>query len=166
MFLLTFCTPNKPKSTNIRQFRSWLADTIPSLKKTDVDYELIVGSDSLSLDFIINYTASIEGKSLDNDNIDIRNLLNLLDEYDELPNENFKLSFKKSVYFVPSNLENKICEQITEIRDLTTETCKEISQYIYIRGRLSGKKVKVKNGQESVFEFNWDNNKLHKVQIN
>jgi hypothetical protein len=169
LLTLTACNSNKNKisknNKNI-EFKSWITDTVPILNShLFMEHEIIFGTDSLSLRLKKYYSFNWSRQdSIKTDN-EVQKVLYLLKKYDELPPNKFEISFNTMDYFYPSRVDQLRFEEVFEIQDLRVISTKDTSTYGYIRGRLSGKKVTVKDGKSKKYDFIWDNNELKKILL-
>jgi hypothetical protein len=171
LFLLSLsgcnsCKDNSPQNNTNLKFKSWLLDTVPILKSHLVrKHKMIVGTDSLSLELkkYYNFNSSrLDSIKTDNE---VQKVLHLLEEYDEFPSDKFEISFNTMDYFYPSQVVRLRFEEVFEIQNLRVISTQDTSIYQYIRGSLSGKKVKGKNGRNAEYNFIWDNNELKKALL-
>lgn len=168
--LIIAVTGCRSNNTNVSQekeqklFKSWIQDTVSVLKRAENNIEIKVGEDSLSLEIIEHYDAKIIISNSTDNNQKIKSIIRLLSEYGELPKTDFYLSFKVSTFYFPHWIKRD-WDYVYEIKDLETETNYEKAFYTYIRGRLGGKKIQTKDGNEITYDFIWKDNNLQKVQI-
>jgi len=163
---------------NDQEFKHWLKDTLVKLSiwenqkvKNIAKKEIKLGKDSLSLMIEICYSiAFINGKEKEYVEKEISNMIDLLNEYDELPKKNFKLSFTYQMFYYPSSIKQLKYEYIYEIKNLEVVENDSNAEFSLIRGRLSGKELikRNKNGRNDTIEidFIWKGDSLikHKIQ--
>lgn len=160
---------NEQRSDSI--FKLWLIDTLKTLNSNYnkkerylTEQKIIVRDDSLYLQIIKSYFARISPKLHYTGNVGC--IIELLEEYDEKPKNNFTVNI---IY-----VENYYHSQVEQLRSgfhcsydkILVNVDGLISAYGYIRGRLSGKifySLKDKERKRTGVDFNWDNNnKFHK----
>ncbi len=104
------------------------------------------------------YSIEIEPNKVYEDTI-LNCLLELLSEYDELPNNKFNLSFTSSFYYYPSTKKEMTYNYVYEIKDIVVNDSNNIYEYDYIRGRLGSKFIAKENIQ---IDFIWEGDSLIK----
>lgn len=172
----------KPVVSNTNQttkneqiFKSWLIDTLGNLNDWEnikelyvIKNELIVDSDSFSLQLNSYYSTKINNRNKYEG--EILNILNLLKEYDELPKQEFILSFNFQMFYYPSDIERFKYNFIYEINDLMLIEVDKTTKYSYNRGRLTNKEeaFREKNGKERIIKTNfiWNGEMLEKKILN
>jgi|GEM_PF-1812511 len=161
----------------VKLFKSWLTDTLSMLDsqflahmqaKDIVKTEIVIAPDSLGLTIVQHYEATIKHNLAVNASGYTKNLLDLLMEYDEFPKTDFRVKFDANKIYSPSpvpELAYGFSDELGSI-EVTESNGRIVSQYAYVRGRLSYKTVvrKEKNGKyvEEHVDFDWDDNKLIK----
>lgn len=151
-------------------FKIWLRDTLDVIKKHPdriggglVKSEVKVAEDSLLFDEIKTYEFNA---GTETGNKEILNVIALLKDYDEVPKVDYQLSFVVQTSFSPSMVPQLKSDYLFELQNIIVRTVETISEYDYIRGRLSGKKVspgrKDSNQKEGTYDFLWQGRKLVK----
>lgn len=160
---------NDQKSDSI--FKLWLNDTLKTLNlKHDKkerylkEHKIIVRDDSLNLQIIKSYFARINPKLHYTGNVGC--IIELLEEYNEKPKNNFTLKIIYVEDYYHSQVEQLRSEYQCSYDKIIVNVDGSISEYSYIRGRLSGKifySLKDKERKQTGVDFIWDNNnKFHK----
>lgn len=177
-YLTTASCQSKIESTAVilpeqdKLFKQWVKDTTAMIKMNPdsmlnglVKSQVVVGADSLLLSdfktFEFDSKNKIECK-------EISNVISLLKEYDELPKDNYKLSFVAEKSFSSSMANGRKYDFDSELKNVIVKTFHTNTEYKYIRGRLSGKKVfksDIKDGSYDQYDFVWDENKLIKRKL-
>ncbi|MFL5763550.1 MAG: hypothetical protein ACJ77K_06365 [Bacteroidia bacterium] len=162
----------KKKSSFDLEFKSWLKDTLPDLaiwkdkSENGILKKLItVGNDSLSLTVDIDYRSKVNSAS----NQEIKNMIDLLGEYQETPKSG-TISFHYQHYFYPASVEqlrHDYSYEIDSIEVASSEASK--LRYGFIRGRLNRKEIVTisKDGKEQTknIDFIWEGDKLVKKPV-
>lgn len=164
------------RQQQVQSFKSWLNDTLSVLntaKTTEKDKSMglqavlvSVETDSASVNitkkFFLKVTPNSNGKYAKY----INSIIALLKEYKEYPKTSFTLKMETSDFYYSSISSGRVYEYVLEIPIITVETLNSITEYKYIRGRLSGKKTKVRSTYHSEtttkIEFIWNGKKLIK----
>lgn len=160
------------KVTKQMEFKSWLRDTLLTLKsgKTIFNEKYTINYDSLSLTLNLNYDFIAKmGKSYSDKHINA--LISLLKDYDEYPKHEFRLIFMACYFYYPSSarfLKRDIDYELKDIHVIDLDK-KTNSNYSYIHGRFSGKVISTQVQKDSVnlvrYEFIWDGNILKKIKL-
>lgn len=162
------------KISNVQDdvFKDWLKDTVATVQKSQRQtegslkkVEFVIAPDSLAFDLNKTYQFQSTQKV---DKKEVSNVLSLLKDYDELPRASYSLSFITNQSFYPSSVNTLKYDFVNEIQKIKIIEGDVISEYKYIRGRLSGKKVVRKSAPEIgavIYEFDWKNDKLVKRKI-
>lgn len=157
-----------------RIFKEWLKDTLLSFKNwanvirgSAIKKEIEVAPDSSSLKTYTSYEAFVDFK--EKQDKEILNIIDLLKEYNEVPNVKFKLTFKYYTFYQPTPIEDLRYDYTFEVLDIVAAANNMISKYGYIRGRLSGKETIWinNNGQKKIkhTDFIWQGDSLKKVEL-
>ncbi|MEO8147740.1 MAG: hypothetical protein ABI723_08900 [Bacteroidia bacterium] len=156
-----------------RVFKTWLRDTLPYLynwqrqeQENIVNKEITLGKDSLTLETNTFYEASINhNEKLSGQ---ISNVIYLLKDYNELPLNDFKLSFVDYMFYWPSSVEEMKYDYIFELKNIQVLEGDSRIEYTYIRGRLSNKVLfkKGQSGKQEVIktDFIWKGDSLMKME--
>lgn len=171
---VTNSNPLKNKLTELtdseRNFQQWLKDTLPQLKKWQIEKEnfidkkeVSVSMDSMSMTIEIYYSYKYDSKNKYPENV--FKTLELLKEYGEFPNENDSISYVYYWEYYPSPIKRNSYEKLFEIKDLTKKNQFKNEKFDYIRGRISNKDEYDKKGSLiSSTDYLWDDNNLKKVE--
>jgi hypothetical protein len=128
--------------------------------------ELKLSKDSLSLQ--MNTTFLLNFDNLSSLHPQEKNIVDLLKEYDELPYNDYQISFENEMFFFPSSIERLSYEWVNEINQLKILKKDKISEYYLVRGRLSNKVETIdNNGIKTIVqtEFIWNDGKLSKRKM-
>jgi hypothetical protein len=160
---------NQNEKSEIK-FKTWLNDTLVKLQFWETELagsiikkELKLSKDSLS--FQLNTTFLLNSDNLSSLHTQERNIVDLLQEHDELPTNEYQISFENEVFFYPSSIDRFSYERVNEINQLKILEKNKVSEYYIVRGRLSSKLETVdKSGIKTVAqtEFIWNDGKLSK----
>jgi hypothetical protein len=162
------------KISNVQDdvFKVWLKDTVATVQKSERQtegsfkkIEFVVAPDSLFFELKKTYQFQSIQKV---DKKEVSDILSLLKDYGELPTGSYSLSFITNQSFYPSSFKTLKYDFVNEIKKIKIIEGDVISEYKYIRGRLSGKKVTRKSASEIravIYEFDWKNDKLVKRKI-
>lgn len=153
-------------------FKRWVGDTMEVIKKMPdkigdglIDVRFVIAGDSLSLDEVKTYGYKSYNKV---PNRMILNVIALLKEYDELPPNDYELSFITSTYFFSSAVPTFPYGYLFEFKDVTVVYDGRRINYGYIRGRLSNKTVSwndtLANKSKVIYDFIWKDHKLIKIK--
>ncbi|HWW40025.1 hypothetical protein [Pedobacter sp.] len=162
---------NIPKQEQV--FKEWLRDTLATIKVnpdkiTDglVKSQFVVADDSLLVSELKDYEFHSKRRS---SNKEISNVISLLKEYDEIPKGNFELSFTTKKSYEPSVIADFKYDFVAEMEDIVIQTTQTRTEYNYIRGRLSDKKVqsllKSADQNDGLYDFIWEHSKLTKRKV-
>lgn len=177
-YLTTASCQAKVESTAViipeqdKLFKQWVKDTTTKIKKNPdlmlnglVKSQIVVDADSLLLSdfktFEFDSKNKIECK-------EISNVISLLKEYDELPKDNYHLSFVVEKSFSSSMANGLRYDFDSELKNVIVKTFRTNTEYKYIRGRLSGKKVfksDIKDENYDLYDFVWEGDKLIKRKL-
>jgi hypothetical protein len=125
-------------------FKRWVKDTTamikmrPDLLINGLVTSQIILDDSLLFTNLKTYAFDSENK-IESD--DIANVVSLLREYNELPKNTYTLSFVAEKSFSPSMANGLKYDFNSELKNILVKHSHTYTEYKYIRGRLSGKKV-------------------------
>lgn len=154
--------------TSETKFKTWLRDTsiVLSEWKTQQDLDVVekgveIGEDSLSLTIRVLYNSIIG--STKSSNVEVSNMIDLLNEYEENLENSSKLSFNYEGMYFPSSVEQLPYELSYEISNIQVKNKNSTTKYNFIRGRLSGKEEEL-NGKIVKTDFIWEGDKLIKKQ--
>jgi hypothetical protein len=155
------------------KFKIWLNDTLVKLQIWEkelagsiIKKELKLSKDSLSLQ--MNTTFLLNFDNLSSLHPQEKNIVDLLKEYDELPYNDYQISFENEMFFFPSSIERLSYEWVNEINQLKILKKDKISEYYLVRGRLSNKVETIdNNGIKTIVqtEFIWNDGKLSKRKM-
>lgn len=150
--VLTFINCKYKEEKNITQqnkneivFKSWLRDTLNVLKnqqKLDYKRDVLVTSDSLSLDIVKTFDKKINPKNIGK--IKSKELIyafDLLDRSHNMPEEEFKLNLVISSYYSVSMVEQLKYEYDSEIKLFDIIKKNKIEKYRFVKGNLIEKKI-------------------------
>lgn len=150
--LLTFINCKYKEEKNITQqnkneivFKSWLRDTLNVLKnqqKLDYKREILVGSDSLSLDIVKTFDKKINPTSIEK--IKSKELIyafDLLDRSHNMSEEEFKLKLVISSYYSVSMVEQLKYEYDSEVKLFDVIKKNKIEKYRFVKGNFIQKKI-------------------------
>jgi len=170
---------SKVKSTAIvmpkqdKLFKQWIRDTTAVMNKHLnvisnglIKSQIVIAPDSLLFSDFKTY--EFDSKNMIK-NDEISNVVSLLREYDELPSKNYKLSFMVEKNYSPSMSEGSKYDFDSELKNILVKTSQSNTEYSYIKGRISGKKVfkaNVKNKNYNLYDFVWEGDKLIKRRLN
>ncbi|MFN0189711.1 MAG: hypothetical protein ACKVQV_13505 [Bacteroidia bacterium] len=166
----TIAKTNKPEEV----FKSWLKDTLINLSnwktKTENDVpkkDVLLSNDSLLLTIETYYSTFIVNSMAQSG--EVSNIIDLLKEYDEMPNKSFTLSFLYQKFYSPPSVEQLKYDFIYEIKDIQIAEVNSKTNFCFIRGRLSGKELikESKNGKQELIktDFIWQGDTLIKKRI-
>ncbi|HTE00050.1 MAG TPA: hypothetical protein VK668_12230 [Mucilaginibacter sp.] len=154
-------------------FKNWLCDTLRIHRNSHSRYSgglinssFLVGSDSLSLSIVKTFHLSFPTSV--NVAKDIKNVKSLLKNYDELPKGKYTVNFQTKMYYFPSEIRQFKYNYEFEIDRLQIIFDNSMTDYNYIRGRLSGKSIKSTNpasSKKQLFEFFWQGKTLKKIAL-
>ncbi len=155
-------------------FKQWVKDTTAMIKLNPdvmenglVKFQIVLEADSLLLSIFKTYEFDSKNKIV---NYEISNVISLLREYAELPKGNYKLSFVTEKSFYSSTIKELKYDFDSNLNKIIVKTSHTNTEYKYIRGRLSGKKVlkldtKVENRNYDLYDFVWIGDKLTKRKL-
>lgn len=161
-------------------FKTWLKDTLSRIKgdlileqksnSAFLSSYIEIGSDSTSFEIIKNYTVQIKSGRLNKHSDDVKRIIELLMEYDEIPSRKYILIFSTSNYYTPSMSNTLIYDNLFEIKELKVIVEKPFStrKYTCIRGRINSKTQFIKARNENVvkeYNFIWVGNSLKKNEL-
>ena len=165
--LIFSCNSNLKTSYNIEKpndrFKYWLNDTLNSLKKNKQLVDYFITPDSLSFTTKKMFKITPDDK-INNDSV-VSVMLELLKEYDEMPNGGYSLSFEYEEFYYPSENSKLKYEMIYEIKNFVVLENNCTHEYMFNRGSLMGKiKQCGKHSKERV-EFRYTDDKLIKITL-
>ena len=155
-------------------FKKWVKDTLNIIKKKPdklngglINVKFKLADDSLLLDEVKSYKYKSGDKITDKT---ISNVIDLLNEYNELPKSNYELSFTTVTSFSSSPISRLKYDYTFEFESIILKYLDNEIEYKYIRGRLSGKTVRlddnISGSKKIIYDFVWKDNELVKVRIN
>jgi hypothetical protein len=161
------CNARLKTSSNIEKpnerFKYWLKDTLNSIKKNKQLVDYFIAPDSLS--FTIKKVFKItHADKINNDSV-VSVMLELLKEYDEIPNEDYNISFEYEEFYYPSEISKLKYEMIYEIKNFVVFENNCTHEYTYNRGSLIGKIKQCGKYSKERFEFRYTDDKLTKIKI-
>ncbi|WP_264550630.1 hypothetical protein [Flavobacterium sp. N2038] len=150
--VLTFisCKYKEEKNTTQQNkseivFKSWLRDTLNMLKnqqKFDYKRDILLSSDSLSLDIVKTFDKKINPKNIEK--IKSKELIyafDLLDRSHNRPQEEFKLKLVISSYYSVSMVEQLKYEYDSEIKLFDVIKKTKIEKYRFVKGNFIEKRI-------------------------
>lgn len=150
--VLTFinCKYKEEKNTTQQNkneivFKNWLRDTLNVLKnehKLDYKRDILVSSDSLSLDIVKTFDKEVNPKSIEK--IKSKELMysfDLLDRSHNMPQEEFKLKLVIGSYYSVSMVEQLKYEYDSEIKLFDIIKKNKIEKYRFVKGNFIEKKI-------------------------
>ena len=154
------------KNSNEIIFKSWLQDTLNILKRDSSFNKIIeIAEDTLSLKIINKNEVLFTKSSINSQDKEVKNVYELLREYDEIPKNDFQLNFSSYYFYYPSTNHLKY-DYTFELKDIEILTNKNKTKYDYIRGNLSRKEVtNLSNKNVESYNFIWNNDSLVKVKL-